>query len=180
MSSGETHWFAIRVFYNHIFRIKDELEGKGVRTYMAVKSVPAATATAPGTMPRRRTIQLAPSLLFLHWDAEHLTAFKQDHFSEIMLYRKPESTQPAPIDEREMEMFILVTSALDGRDVEVSTQTFDFKPGERVRVIEGPFKGAEGVIRRIKKDRKLLVTVNGVVAVAVSHIPGQFLERITE
>ena len=168
MSSGETHWFAIRVFYNHIFRIKEELEAKGVRTYMAVKTV------------KNRTIQLAPSLLFLHWDAEHLTAFKQDHFSEIMLYRKPESTQPAPIDDREMEMFVLVTSALDGRDVEVTTQTFDFKPGEKVRVIEGPFKGAEGIIRRIKKDRKLLVTVNGVVAVAVSHIPGQFLQRITE
>ena len=168
MSSGETHWFAIRVFYNHIFRIKEELEAKGVRTYMAVKTV------------KNRTIQLASSLLFLHWDAEHLTAFKQDHFSEIMLYRKPESTQPAPIDDREMEMFVLVTSALDGRDVEVTTQTFDFKPGEKVRVIEGPFKGAEGVIRSIKKDRKLLVTVNGVVAVAVSHIPGQFLQRITE
>ena len=162
------HWYAIRVFNNHIFRIKEELDRIGVRTYMALKN--------SGT----RRVQLAPSLLFVHWDAERLLAFKQDHFSEIMLYRKPESTQPAPINDKEMEMFILVTSALEGREVEVSNQIYDFKPGERVRVIEGPFKGAEGVIRRIKKDRKLLVAVSGVVVVAVSHIPGQFLERLQQ
>ena len=161
-------WFAMRIFNNRILRIKEEWEQKGARTYMAVKTTD------------KRTVQLAPSLLFVRTTPDALKAFKQDHFSEIMLYRKPESTQPAPIDDREMEMFVLVTSALDGRDVEVTTQTFDFKPGEKVRVIEGPFKGAEGIIRRIKKDRKLLVTVNGVVAVAVSHIPGQFLERITD
>ena len=177
MNGGDTHWYAIRVFNNHIFRIKEELAGLGVHTYMAVKTVKTGAANAK---PRTRTIQLAPSLLFLRWDAEHLAAFKQDHYSEIMLYRRADSPLPAPIDDRQMEMFILVTSALDGRDVEVAFQTFDFKPGERVRVIEGPFKGAEGVIKRIKKDRKLLVAVSGVVVVAVSNIPGQFLERLPE
>ena len=149
------NWYAIRVFYNHIFRIKEELEAKGVKTYMALKTAKTATRT--------RTVQLA---------------FKQDHFSELMVYKRADSNEPAPIDPRQMEMFILVTSALDGREVEI-IQPFDFKPGERVRVTEGPFKGAQGVIRRIKKDRKLLVEVSGVVVVAVSHIPGQFLERIS-
>ena len=160
------HWYAIRVFYNHIFRIKEELEAKGVKTYMAVKQA------------GKRRIQIAPSLLFLYWDEEHLTAFKQDHFSELMVYRRAEGNKPAPINPLEMEMFILVTSALDGQEVEYIGQTLDFKPGERVRVVEGPFKGAQGVIKRIKKDRKLLVAVSGVVVVAISHIPGQFLERI--
>lgn len=180
MSSGDTHWFAIRVFYNHIYRIKEELEKKGVQTYMAVKSAPAASPAAAAGKPRRRPTQLAPSLLFLRWDAEHLAAFKQDHFSELMVYRRADSTEPAPIDDREMEMFILVTSALGGREVEYAGQTFDFKPGERVRVTEGPFKGAEGVIKRIKKDRKLLVSINGIVVVAVSNIPAPFLERIND
>ena len=45
------NWYAIRVFYNHIFRIKEELEKKGVKTYMAVKSVPAASAAAAGGEP---------------------------------------------------------------------------------------------------------------------------------
>ena len=78
-----------------------------------------------------------------------------------------------------MEMFILVSSYGDGASIEYVGESFDFKPGEKVRVTAGPFKGTEGIIKRIKKDRKLLVAIPGVVVVAVSHIPGQFLERIT-
>lgn len=163
------NWYAIRVFNNHIFRIKEELDSIGVQTYMALKK-----AVKPGM----RTVQLAPSLLFVRWDAERLSAFKQKHFNEIMVYRKAEGTEPAVIGEKEMEMFMLVTSALGGMDVEVTDRVFDFQQGERVRVTEGPFKGAEGIVKRIKKDRKLLIEVSGVVVVAVSHIPGQFLERI--
>jgi transcription antitermination factor NusG len=103
-----------------------------------------------------------------------------------MIYRCADSTEPAPIPEEEMRMFILVTSATDGSDVDLlgesllgpDPKVFDFKPGEKVRVTEGPFKGAEGVIKRIKKDRKLLVAVQGVVVVAISNIPARFLERL--
>ena len=167
-------WFAMRIFNNRILRIKEEWEQKGARTYMAVKTTD------------KRTVQLAPSLLFVRTTLDALKDFKQDHFSELMIYRRADSTDPAPIPEEQMRMFILVTSATDGRDVNLvseslmgpDTKQFDFKPGEKVRVTEGPFKGAEGVIKRIKKDRKLLVAVQGVVVVAISNIPPRFLERI--
>ena len=191
----EPQWFAMRVFNNRILRIKEEWEQKGARTYMAVKTVrtPATgtktgttTGATPETATRSRTVQLAPSLLFVRTTPDALKDFKQDHFSELMIYRRADSTDPAPIPEEQMRMFILVTSATDGRDVDLVSETlmgpdtrqFDFKPGEKVRVTEGPFKGAEGVIKRIKKDRKLLVAVQGVVVVAISNIPARFLERI--
>lgn len=184
-------WFAMRIFNNRILRIKEEWEQKGARTYMAVKTVRTpATGTTTGANPettaRSRTVQLAPSLLFVRTTPDALKDFKQDHFSELMIYRRADSTDPAPIPEEQMRMFILVTSATDGRDVDLvseslmgpDTKPFDFKPGEKVRVTEGPFKGAEGVIKRIKKDRKLLVAVQGVVVVAISNIPARFLERL--
>ena len=184
-------WFAMRIFNNRILRIKEEWEQKGARTYMAVKTVRTpATGTTTEAIPektaRSRIVQLAPSLLFVKTTKDALKAFKQDHFNELMIYRRSDSTEPAPIPEEQMRMFILVTSATDGRDVDLvseslmgpDTRQFDFKPGEKVRVTEGPFKGAEGVIKRIKKDRKLLVAVQGVVVVAISNIPARFLERI--
>ena len=187
----QTNWYAIRVFNNRIFRIKEEAEQKGAKTYMAVKTVrtPATgttTGATPETTARSRTVQLAPSLLFVRTTPDALKAFKQDHFTELMIYRRADSTEPAPIPEEEMRMFILVTSATDGSDVDLlgesllgpDPKVFDFKPGEKVRVTEGPFKGAEGVIKRIKKDRKLLVAVQGVVVVAISNIPARFLERL--
>ena len=195
----EPQWFAMRVFNNRILRIKEELEQKGARTYMAMKTVqtPGPKTTAqPTTKPTTGTttqptktvkkLQLAPSLLFVRTTPEALQDFKQAHFTELMIYRRADSTDPAPIPEEEMRMFILVTSATDGRDVDLiseqlmgpDTKAFNFKPGEKVRVTEGPFKGAEGIIKRIKKDRKLLVAIQGVVVVAVSNVPARFLERI--
>lgn len=166
----------MRVFNNRILRIKEELEASGIRTYMAVKTL---HESVNGRLVTRQ-IQLAPSLLFVRCTREELLRFKQDHFSDLMLYRQADRMEPAPIDDREMEIFILVTSAGEGAALEYVGDRFDFKTGERVRVTEGPFKGAEGIIKRIKKDRKLLVAIQGVVVVAVSHIPGAFLERIPD
>jgi len=48
----------------------------------------------------------------------------------------------------------------------------------RVRVTDGIYKGAEGIVKRIKRDRKLLVAVEGVAVVAISNIPMACLEKI--
>ena len=55
-----------------------------------------------------------------------------------------------------------------------------YRKGQRVRVINGIYKGAEGYIKKIKSDRKLLVALNGVAVVAVSYIPPAYLEPLEE
>jgi transcription antitermination factor NusG len=47
-----------------------------------------------------------------------------------------------------------------------------------VVVTDGPFKGAEGHIKRIKKDRRLVVTIAGVVAVATAYIHPSMLKKV--
>lgn len=170
-------WYALRVFGNRILQVRDQLEQRGARTYMALKTV---RETLNGRTVTRQ-VQLAPSLLFVCCTRSELLAFKKNHNDCLMLYRCADSAEPAPIPEEEMRLFILVTSATEGRDVDllgVDKRDFSFNSGDRVRVTEGPFKGVEGVIKRIKKDRKLIVAIQGVVAVLVSNIPGAFLERI--
>ena len=49
-----------------------------------------------------------------------------------------------------------------------------------MRVLEGPLKGAEGYIKRIRKDRRLLVAIEGFIAVATTFIPPQFLEKVPD
>lgn len=53
-----------------------------------------------------------------------------------------------------------------------------YQKGVHVRVIDGPFKGAEGYICRIKKNRRLIVALEGVCAIATSYIPQEFLQVI--
>ena len=47
-----------------------------------------------------------------------------------------------------------------------------------MRVVDGPYKGCVGYIKRIKGDRRLLVSVEGLALVATSYIPSVFLEKL--
>ena len=76
-----------------------------------------------------------------------------------------------------MELFRIAVEAQDSGLEFLGEDKPEYHQGERVRVIDGPYKGAEGYIRRIKKDRRLLVCISGVAVVATSYIPASFLEK---
>ena len=96
-----------------------------------------------------------------------------------MVYFERETKKPAVIPDPEMEAFMLVTSTDDPGLEYLPEAPAELRRGDRVRVTEGVFKGAEGYIRRVKGNRRLIVSIEGVVAVATTYIPGCFLEKIT-
>ena len=59
-------------------------------------------------------------------------------------------------------------------------EAIDYRSGDKVRVTGGPFKGAEGYIKRIRGNRRLIVALEGVIAVATTYIPGCFLEKTSK
>ena len=98
-----------------------------------------------------------------------------------MIYYNAERTGAAVIPERQMAIFRMVASSgADGLEFFSDESITRYRQGDRVRVKEGPLKGAEGYIKRIRKDRRLLVAIEGFVAVATSYIPPQFLETVPE
>lgn len=168
-------WFAMRVFNRQILKVKADLENAGMQTYMALKTVDRMRG---GALVYEQ-VPIVPSLLFARTLPSRLVAYKQDHFTDVMLYSAVPGGAPEPIPDAQMDMFILVTSRGGGRDVEFLGEDRPvFRNGERVRVVDGIYKGAEGIVKRIRRDRKLLVAVEGVAVVAVSKIPFEFLERI--
>ena len=79
-----------------------------------------------------------------------------------------------------MKMFRIITSA-SATGIEYFPDDLPkFREGEHVRVIAGDFEGAEGTIVRIKKDRRLVVTITGVCAVATPHLPQEFLDCVAK
>ena len=85
------------------------------------------------------------------------------------------------IPDKQMAMFQLVcSSGAEGLDFFADDDLTRYKAGDKVRVLEGPLKGAEGYIKRIRKDRRLLVSIEGFIAVATSFIPPQFLEKVPD
>ncbi len=97
------------------------------------------------------------------------------------VYKTADRQDYAVIPDRQMAAFRLVTeSGVSGLSFFSGDDITRYRQGDKVRVTEGPLKGAEGYIRRIRKDRRLLVSIDGVVAVATSYIPMSQLEKVEE
>ena len=175
MDDQKLHWYALKVFYNRITFLKSLREMEGIESY-----VPMHTVEEYGNgRLKYEEKQLIPSLMFVHCTQKWLTAFKRQYPDYFMYYTAPESRDPGIISDSEMRSFILVTSADAGRRAQYfGADAPEYHTGDHVRVTDGIYKGAEGYIKRIKKDRKLIVSVTGVAVVAVSYIHPSFLEKI--
>lgn len=177
MSEGEeVRWFAVRAFWNKTQALMREAGEAGHRTYYAMKT----EERVKNEKLDYEDVPLIPALFFIQCTVSWLLDFKQKHYSQLYIYTDVPGGKPAPIRDEEMKMFIMVTSAHNEQyQVEyLGEPKPKYVQGDRVRVAEGIYKGAEGVVVRIKKDRKLVVAISGVAVVAISHIPQCYLEKV--
>ena len=177
MIDQEIRWFAVRAFWNKTQALMREAQEAGFRTYYAMKTEECIKSEKLDY----EDVALIPALFFIQCPVEWLQDFKQKHYSQLYVYTDVPGGKPAPIRDQEMEMFIMVTSARNnngGHDIEVLEPKPQYAQGDVVRVTEGLYKGATGIVKRIRKDRKLLVAISGVAVVAISHIPMCYLEKV--
>ncbi len=126
------------------------------------------------------TKPLIPSLFFMRSNRLQAECLEKEFTGFARLYRhiKDNKLLPVEIPLRQMQMFMMVSSGdQQGLDY-FEDGAFDWQKGERVRVIDGKFKGLEGEIKRIKGDHRLVVALEGICAVATTYIPRCFLQKL--
>ena len=199
MEESKLNWYALKVFYNKVFEYEDILQGMGLETYIPVRLVQLKgedhmraarrLATPDDTRRDNRFVQMGPviykrepvvsSLLFVRAPESVVLDIVHAVSGGGFVYKMADGERYAVIPDKQMAMFRMVcSSGADGLDFFADDDLTRYKQGAKVRVTEGPLKGAEGYIKRIKKDRRLLVAIEGFVAVATSFIPPQFLEVV--
>ncbi len=152
------HWYALKIFYNRLAPLVADLENDGTE-YFAPSDV-------------------IPSLLFVRSEESYVMHFGEEHRQHAWVYRSLDNRrQPAAIDDHEMEVFRFVVTAGQHGLTLLGDDKPEYHEGDRVVVTDGPFKGAEGHIKRIKRDRRLVVTIKGVVAVATTYIHPSLLRK---
>ena len=77
-----------------------------------------------------------------------------------------------------MEDFIAVASSLEEDLIYLTEISDKLREGQTVKVKEGPFKGVEGKIVRIRKSRRVMVELPGMLAVASTYVSPAELEII--
>lgn len=151
------HWYAIKVFWNRTQAVKEMLDERGIEYYAQ---------------------SIMPSFLFLHTTPKTIILLRQTEFNRFYVYIDLVTRIPSPIPDREIEIFKIVTSAGTSGFEFLGEDPSLYQKGDKVRVTDGPFKGAEGYVRRIRKDRRLVITISGVAAIATTYIPMALLEKI--
>ena len=175
----EKLWYAIRVTYNRELKVKEDLDARGITNFVPMQY---RREERNGVMVKH----LVPSihnLIFINLTPSEMKEYKETTALPIRYIMTPGARgtrKPMTVPNHQMENFIKVAGTYEEKLIYLNPNPEDFAQGERVRIIGGQFAGAEGIFVRIKRDRRVLVSVPGLVAVATTYVHPSMIEKITD
>ena len=171
----DTKWYALRVSYSREMKAKARLEEAGFEVFvpMVRKRVARKDGTAFAPVPA------VSNLLFVRtrWKAieEWIRLQREEGFVHFMWDSM--TRMPLVVRDKAMEDFIKVCDS--GEDILIlDSLSPKLKAGAPVRVVNGPFSGVEGRVVRIRKSRRIVVELPGLLAVATTFIDPADLEAL--
>ena len=107
--SSIMHWYAFKVFYNKVFEIEDSLNRDKIETYIPCERI----LVERGGVKKYVRKPIISSLLFFYSTEKQALALQQKLTDRVLLYTRLVNWQKLPIaiPEREMKIFMLVTSS---------------------------------------------------------------------
>ena len=113
----------------------------------------------------------------------HSTRSKIDYFltyrktgQHLAYMRSRRDFQPLVVPEKDMRYFMMICDGCDAPIIMEECPTV--KLGYLVRVISGPLTGVEGNVVRIRKSKRVLISVGDFVWVATGYISPDMLQVI--
>ena len=174
-------WYALRVSYSRELKVRDRLNELGVKTFVPMmwRRCPVKPGMTTGN-PSRRLVPAVGNLCFAYSTRAELEDFIRGYgdTSPVHFYWDRTANKPLTVPEKAMNDFIAVSSTLDEDLIYITEITSKLREGQTVKVNEGPFKGIEGKVVRIRKSRRILVELPGMLAVATTYIQPEYLEII--
>lgn len=169
-------WFAIRVTYSREMALKEYLDRYGIESFipMSYKEV------VNGERKVRKLVPVIHNLVFVRSSRKKIAEVKQEVALKIpMRYiMNRETKEPLVVPDRQMYSFIAVAGAYDEQVVFLDSNVVSLRKGDRVRITGGIFAGVEGVFIRIKGDRRVVVSIEGVMAVATAFVHPSLIGKI--
>ena len=167
-------WYAIRVTFNREMKVKEDLDLRGIESFIPMKYV-------IGTRRGRRVKKLVPTihnLIFFHIEPSLMKEYKATTRLPIRYIMNPATKKPVVVPDKEMKNFIAVAGTYEEQLVYITPKPGQFTRGDKVRILGGPFEGAEGILKRVKGDSRVVVSVQGLVAIVTTSIHPSLLDKI--
>lgn len=180
LPNQQLQWYPMRVTYNREMKVQASFLSFGIESFIPMRY----EFVTDGDDCGRRLVPAVHNLIFVRSTKDIITKLKHSYeVFEPLRYIVSNSVTDGgfpkilTVRDRDMENFIRACRV--GTDIEyLRYDPFLDKPGQRVRVINGKFAGVEGVVKRIRKNKRVVVMISGVTAVMLNSIPYTWLEKI--
>ena len=176
-------WFPMRVTYQREMKVKAELDRLGIENFVPMR-YKVVESQNDGDMELLRVLVPAISnLIFVRSTQERLSELKRrNEVLEPLRYMMDHTAAVEhtimTVADREMENFMRVASRTDDSVMFLDNETVVGKEGKRVEIMGGAFEGVTGVIRRVKRCKRVVVEIEGVASVAIAWVPAGMLKEI--
>lgn len=148
------HWYACYMMARREKKVHARLQERGIESFLPV--VPRISQWHD----RRKRIEwpLLPGYVFARCESAGLQSVLE---VPGVAWLVESNGRPARIRDEEIESVARFASVL-ARSGMVPPPPVPFEPGQRVRVVSGPFAGVEGVVLERRGRRRILVGLSGI------------------
>ena len=176
-------WFPMRVTYQREMKVKAELDRLEIENFVPMR-YKVVESQNDGDMELRRVLVPAISnLIFVRSTQERMSELKRRYevlepLRYMMDYTASQEHAIMTVADGEMENFMRVASRTDDSVIFLDNETVVGKEGKCVEIMGGAFEGVKGVIRRVKRCKRVVVEIEGVASVAIAYVPAGVLKVI--
>ena len=180
--SSCSFWYVMRTTYGRERRAVDYMQRHGARTFFPTKQ--QKKVTSAGKVILQET-GLLPNLFFLYATEEEAKSFAYDntHLPFLRFYYNQHhdgTKEPLKVSNSEIESLRILSEAHASDILFVPDTVNKFQTGQRVRIIDGAFKGITGIVSRWHGQQRVGLNISGISTVSTAYVPTAFLEKISE
>ena len=176
-------WFPMRVTYQREMKVKAELDRQGIENFVPMRYKVVESQNDGDTELRRVLVPAINNLIFVQSTQERVSELKRrnevlEPLRYMMDHTAASEHSIMTVADRKMENFMRVASRTDDSVMFLDNETVVGKEGKRVEIMGGAFEGVTGVIRRVKRCKRVVVDIEGVASVAIAYVPAEVLKEI--
>lgn len=176
-SSGdqEKYWFAMRATYRRSKSAREMLDKENVECFIPMRY---EKRMVQGKL-KRELVPVVQNLMFVYATPHVIQEIKSRiHYLQYIVDNR--SGEKIIVPEIQMRRFIAVAGTYDEQQLWFKPEEVSLAKGTRVRIIGGDFEGQEGVFVKVRgaRDRRVVVEIEGVIAVAMATIHPDLIEPL--
>jgi len=172
----------MRVTYNREMKIKQLLDEIGIDNFVPMRY----TITGEGAEKKKKLVPAIHNLIFVKSRQETLTSLKMTRkdFDSMRYIVRPGEREGEKkilcVPDKQMDNFMRVASVTDDSVMFLDYCDGKKDQGVKVKIISGNFAGVTGVVKRIKKNKHVVVYLEDLAAVVIAYLRSDQLEVIDE